>query len=207
MFTRKTTEKPNLPKEYVWELDINGETRVYRCVVTETLVTTYEGDVEKKHLKVMNPECRQGVLQIDTITSIYGDQVPFQLERFIPYIKLEGEWVSSDTTKKDRLDATVAGYKKNSLVQIVVGACCMAIALGVKLVTGEMGNFSMLNIFGIFFITGAIMTRVRLKQELDAMKEAETASQAVEETAGKEEKVLTEADKFSLAAPKKKEEA
>ena len=204
MFKRKATEKPNLPKEYVWTLDINGEDKIYKCVVTDNLVTTYEGDVEKKHLKVMNPECRQGVLQIDTITSIYGDQVPFQLERYIPYIKLDGAWVSSDTTKQDRLNATVAGYKRNSLVQIIVGACCMAIAFGVKMVTGEMGNFSMLNIFGIFFITAAIMTRVRLKQELDAMKEASAEAEEVVEE--KEEKVLTEADRFSLAAPKNKEE-
>lgn len=173
MFKRKTTEKPNLPKEYVWELEINGEDHTYSCIVTETMVTTYEDGVEKKHLKVMNPECMQGVLQIDTITSVYGDQVPFQLERFIPYIKLEGKWESSDTTKQDRLEATVATYRNNSKWEIIAGILCMVATLIKTLVTGDMGDWYMLNIFGVFFIFAGISTHIRLKQELDAMKEAE----------------------------------
>lgn len=181
MFKRGTTEKPNLPKEYVWELDVLGEDHTYSCVVTEEMVTTYEDGVEKKHLKVMNPECRQGVLQIDTITSLYGDPVPFQLERFIPYIKLDGEWVSSDTTKKDRLDATVAAYKKNAKWEILVGVLCLAVALIKTLITGGLGDWFMVNVFGIFFIFAGLSTWIRLKQELDAMKEAETA-ESVEET-------------------------
>lgn len=169
---KKSTERPNLPKEYVWTLDIDGEEKVYKCLVTETSVTTYEGDVEHKHLKVMNPECREGVLQIDTVTSIYGKQVPFQLERFIPYIKPEDHWVSSDTTQQDRLDATVAMHRKNSRNQIIVGIGCIAVSVIMGLIQGNFGDWSMLTVFGIFFITGAIMTRVRLKQELKAVEEA-----------------------------------
>lgn len=209
MFKRKCTEKPKLPKEYVWELDINGEDKIYKCVVTETMVTTYEGDVEKKHLKVMNPECKEGVLQIDTITSLYGEQVPFQLERFIPYIKLEGQWVSSDTTKQDRLDATVATYKNNSKMQIIVGVLCL-IATAVKTwITGEMGDWFMLNVFGIFFIAAAATTMVRLKQELNAIEEAK--AEAAEEQAvygiGRKPEVLEApaSEKIPSAEPVEKE--
>ena len=173
MFGRKTTEKPELPKEYVWELEINGEDHTYSCIVTETMVTTFEDGVEKKHLKVMNPECKQGVLQIDTITSLFGEPMSFQLERFIPYIKLEDGWTSSDTTKKDRLDATVAAHKKNAKAEIIVGIISLLIALIKTLVTGGLGDWYMLTVFGFFFIFAGLSTNVRLKQELQAMKEAE----------------------------------
>ncbi len=174
MFKKKSTEKPNLPKEYVWELDYDGVIKTYKCVVTETMVTTYEGDVEKKHLKIMNPECREGVLQIDTITSIYGEQIPFQLERFIPYIKLESGWKSSDTTKQDRLDATIKMHKRNSFMQIGLGILCVIATQIKKRITGEVGDWFMLNTFGIFFVFAGIYTLLRLRLELNQMKEAET---------------------------------
>ena len=185
MFKRKSTEKPELPKEYVWELDYDGVTRIFKCVVTEDMVTTYEGDKECKHLKIMDHTCKQGVLQIDTITSIYGEQVSFQLERFIPYIKLQDGWESSDTTKKDRLDATVAAYKRNAKMEMISGILCIAAALIKSLVTGDLGDWYMLVVFGIFFIFAGLSTRIRLKQELDAMKEA--AEETAEETPKVEE--------------------
>ena len=182
MFKRKSTEKPELPKEYVWELDYDGVTRIFKCVVTEDMVTTYEGDKECKHLKIMDHTCKQGVLQIDTITSIYGEQVSFQLERFIPYIKLQDGWESSDTTKKDRLDATVAAYKRNAKMEMISGILCNAAALIKNLVTGDLGDWYMLVVFGIFFIFAGLSTRIRLKQELDAMKEAEENKEEEGET-------------------------
>lgn len=196
MFKRKSTEKPELPKEYVWELDYDGVTRIFKCVVTEDMVTTYEGDKECKHLKIMDHTCKQGVLQIDTITSIYGEQVSFQLERFIPYIKLQDGWESSDTTKKDRLDATVAAYKRNVKMEIISGILCIAAALIKSLVTGDLGDWYMLVVFGIFFIFAGLSTRIRLKQELDAMKEA------AEETAGETPKVEeTKPEGLKISAP------
>lgn len=184
MLNFKKNEKPELPKEYVWELDYDGEIRIFKCVVTEDMVTTYEGDKECKHLKVMDHTCKQGVLQIDTITSIYGEQVSFQLERWIPYIKLQDGWESSDTTKQDRLDATVAGYKRNAKAEILVGTACVIITIIKALITGDMGDWYMLNVFGIFFIFAGLSTRIRLKQELDAMKEAQEDKEEEGETEG-----------------------
>lgn len=171
MFNRKSKERPELPKEYIWELEIKGEDHTYSCVVTETMVTTYEDGVEKKHLKVMNPECKQGVLQIDTVTSLFGESVSFQLERFIPYIKLEDGWTSSDTTKQDRLEATVATYKSNIKWEIIAGVVCLVVTLLKWLITGEMGDWFMLPVFGAFFIFAGASTHIRLKQELQAMEE------------------------------------
>ena len=76
--------KPIEPKEFVWNLDIDGQEKVWKCLVTEKECVTFEGDVECKHLKVMNPVRQEKILQIDTVTTVYGKQTPFQLENGIP---------------------------------------------------------------------------------------------------------------------------
>ncbi len=204
LFKRGKVERPELPKEYVWELEVMGEDHTYSCVVTETMVTTYEDGVEKKHLKVTNPECDYGVLQIDTVTALFGDLVPFQLERFIPYIKLDGEWVSSDTTKKDRLDATVAKYRSNAKWELIIGVLCVVVSLAASLIQRAMGDWYILNVFGFFFIFGGISTRVRLKQELQAMEknQEEVSEKAKEETQDTEEKGIPQ----GLGAPREEQE-
>ena len=54
MFKRKkSTVKPDLPKEYVWALEIEGEDHEFKCLVTEDEVITYEDGREHKHLKVV----------------------------------------------------------------------------------------------------------------------------------------------------------
>lgn len=175
---KKSTVKPNLPKEYSWLLAIDGEEKLFKCLVTETEVITYEGDQEHKHLKITDPTCMEGVLQIDTATKIYGQMVDFQLERFIPYIKLEGKWTMSDTTEDDRLQEQIAIYKKQSLQETIVGIACEIVVLVKKLIVGEIGDWWMLNIFGILFIASALMRLVRLKNEVMAIREAEAEEEA-----------------------------
>lgn len=175
---KKSTVKPNLPKEYSWLLAIDGEEKLFKCVVTETEVITYEGDQEHKHLKITDPTCMEGVLQIDTVTKIYGQMVDFQLERFIPYIKLEGKWTMSDTTEEDRLQEQIAIYKKQSLQETIVGIACEIVVLAKKLIVGEIGDWWMLNVFGILFIASALMRLVRLRNEVMAIREAEAEEEA-----------------------------
>lgn len=175
---KKSTVKPNLPKEYSWLLAIDGEEKLFKCLVTETEVITYEGDQEHKHLKITDPTCMEGVLQIDTVTKIYGQMVDFQLERFIPYIKLEGKWTMSDTTEDDRLQEQIAIYKKQSLQETIVGIACEIVVLVKKLIVGEIGDWWMLNIFGILFIASALMRLVRLRNEVMAIREAEAEEEA-----------------------------
>ena len=174
MFKKKrSTEHPPLPKEYIWELEVEGKPRVFKCFVTEEGVTTYEDGVEHKHLKITDPTCMEGVLQIDCETKIFGEMIPFQLERFIPYIKLDDHWVMSDTTKEDRLQQQIAIYKKQSKQEATVGVCVLLVVLGMIIFTGGMGDLWILSVFGIFFLTSAGMRMARLKNELTAMKEAE----------------------------------
>jgi len=197
MFKRKkSTVKPELPKEYVWTLIIGEEEHEYKCLVTETEVITYEDGREHKHLKVTDPTCMEGVLQIDTQTKIFGDMVDFQLERFIPYIRLEGKWVMSHTTEQDRLNEQIAIYKKQSKQETIVGVIMLIIALGKQLFTGDMEDWWILIVFGIFFISSAMLRMVRLRNELMALEEAK-----------KEAEEAAAADNEYLPLPRKQEES
>lgn len=175
---KKSTVKPDLPKEYVWTLIIGEEEHEYKCLVTETEVVTYQDGVEHKHLKITDPTCMEGVLQIDTKTKIFDDMVEFQLERFIPYIRLEGKWTMSHTTEDDRMQEQIAIYKKQSLQETVAGVGCLLVALGKFLFTGAMDDWWILIVFGIFFISSAGMRMARLKNELDALKELRAEAEA-----------------------------
>lgn len=186
---KKNKLMPNLPKEYVWELEVDGEDKIYKVVVDEDMCTTYEGDRESKHLKVMDKTCKVGVLQIDTITSIYGQQIPFQLERYIPYIKLEGKWKMSDTTRQDRIEEGVAIHRRNSLIESVVGSLFLLAALAMFLAWGKDSDWWMMFVFGVFIIFSAITRLVRLRNELMAMKEAEEEAAAMEAAKAAEKEI------------------
>lgn len=192
---KKSTVKPNLPKEYVWALTIDGEEKSFKCLVTETEVITYEDGQEHKHLKIMDSTCMEGVLQIDTVTKIYGEMIEFQLERFIPYIRLEGKWTMSDTTEKDRMEEQIAIYKKQSMQESIVGVLCELVVLARQLITGDIGDWWMLNVFGILFIASALLRMARLKNEISAMKDAEAEALAEKEA----RKALREAEKETEA--------
>lgn len=182
---KKSTERPELPKEYIWTLEVEGKDREFKCLVTEEGVTTYEDGVEHKHLKITDPTCMEGVLQIDCETKIFGDMVPFQLERFIPYIKLEDRWVMSHTTEKDRMDQQIAIYKKQSKQETITGIGAILVVLAKQLITGDIGDWWMLTVFGIFFISSAAYRMVRLRNEINALKEIE--AEAAAEKAAMEE--------------------
>jgi len=181
MFKRKkSTVKPDLPKEYVWALDIEGEDHEYKCLVTEDEVITYQDGVEHKHLKVMDHTCMEGVLQIDCETRLFDEMVGFQLERYIPYLKLGGGWTMSDTTRDDRMAEQVQIYKNQSKWEVIVGVAMMLVHLLIELFFPDFGEVWMLSVFGIFFIASAVYRMARLKNELDAIKEAREELEAEE---------------------------
>ena len=186
------TPKSYEPKEYVWTLNINGQDKVWKCRVEDTQCITYEGDTERKHLKIMNPERSPKVIQIDTVTTVYGRQTPFRLRNGVPYLQLEGRWQMSETTFADRLDATVKMHRRNSAMEAVCGAGLILATVIKSLVTGDMGQWWMLVVFGVFFLVSSAMRMIRLKFELEnleekkraraAEKEATQAAQSTEET-------------------------
>lgn len=190
---KKSTVKPELPKEYIWRLIYGEEEHEFKCLVTETEVITYEDGVEHKHLKIMDPTCMEGVLQIDTQTKIFGDMVDFQLERFIPYIRLEdGNWHMSHTTEDDRMQEQIGIYKKQSKWETITGVVLILVSVAEWIIRGEMVDLWMLMVFGVFFICSAVYRMARLKQELDGLEEvkAERLAEEAARAALKEEVAL-----------------
>ena len=185
--------KPIEPKEFVWNLDIDGQEKVWKCLVTEKECVTFEGDVECKHLKVMNPVRQEKILQIDTITTVYGKQTPFQLENGIPYIQIDGKWKMSQTTQADRLEATVKMHQRNSKMEFFAGLAFFAVVVGKKLITGEVGDWWMLTAFGVFLWTNAIMRMIRLRNELMVMREEAEEEAAAKQAAQADEQAALEA--------------
>ena len=177
---KKKYEKIDVSNEHVFRLDYDGEIRIWTCVVGEEECVTYEGNVEKKHLKIMNKERAPHVLQIDTVTSIYGELIPFQLENGIPFIKLDGEWVSSDNFQEAKLQAKVKMYNRQAKQEVIVGVVANLVALLIWLVTGNIGDWWILNVFGIFFISSGAYQVVRVRNELQAIREAEVEAAADE---------------------------
>ena len=173
MFKRKkSTVKPNLPKEYVWALDIEGEDHEFKCLVTEDEVITYEDGVECKHLKVVDHTCMEGVLQIDCNTKLFQEMVGFQLERYIPYIKLD-RWIMSDTTREDRLQEQVAIYRKQSRIEYIIGAIMILVNVIMGIAFGMFEDTLMFSIMGMLFIVSGAYQMIRVKQELNAIREAQ----------------------------------
>jgi len=162
-----------MSKEFIWNLTVGDEKKVWKCVVHEDEVVTYEDDVECKHLKITNPEVRQGVLQIDTVTEIYGEDVPFQLERNIPYIKLDEHWSMSKTTYEDRKAKLIKSQKIAFILLIAIGlGACLACLIR-YLIQGSMGDWWFLLILGSLMIATAFLQRYEMKTQLKALESNE----------------------------------
>lgn len=180
---KKEAPKPNLPKEYVWALEIEGEDHEFKCLVTEDEVITYEDGVESKHLKIMDHTCQVGVLQIDCNTKLFKELVGFQLERYIPYLNLADGWTMSDTTREDRMEEQIQIYRNQSKWETILGIGMIVAHLGGQFIFPILKEMWMLSIFGILCISAAVYRLARLRNELtaiqDARKELEEEEQAM----------------------------
>lgn len=178
MKIKRKYETIECSNEHIFSIDYDGVIKQWKCVVKEDEVVTYENGQEKKHLKITNPVCEPHVLQIDTVTSIYGEMIPFQLENNVPFIRLEGEWVPSDTFTAAKREAMVKMYQRQSKQESIIGAIMLAIALGKWAISGDMGQLWILSVFGVFFLASAMYRLVRLRNELNAIAEAEAQEEA-----------------------------
>ena len=146
--------------EYIWKIDIDGDVKEWKCVVEDTEVITYENGEEKEHLKITNPEVKQSVLQIDTVTKVFGMDVPFQLEKNIPYIKLNGRWCMSATTFEARKQKILKDQKLAAYILLFIGIACAAACLIRYLIEGTMGNWWFLIVLGsVVAATGYLQYR------------------------------------------------
>ena len=164
-----------MSKEFVWNLDMDGVERIFKVVVHEDEIVTYEGDEEKKHIKITNPVNKQGVLQIDTMTTLYGQECAIQLERNIPYIKPGKQWLMSATTYEDRKKKLIHTNKMAAIVQgIICGAMCLA-ALVKYLATGDMGNWWFMIVMGTFIGASGWVQYREVKNQVADLEKAENA--------------------------------
>lgn len=178
--------------EHIFCLSFEDTTRVLKCVVGEDEVVIYEDGVETTRLPITEKTVAPHVLQIDTVATIYGEEIPFQLENNIPFINLQGEWVSSDTFDDAKVQAKVKMYQRQSMMQVGVGCGIFAVVLAVKLFKGSIGQLWMMNIIGILFLASAGMTMVRVRNELKAMAQFEedfAASQKAKDEHGDEDSI------------------
>ena len=179
LFKKNKCVKPDLPKEYVWALEIDDVDHEFKCLVTEDEVITYEDGREHKHLKVVDHTCMEGVLQIDCETKIFGTMTPFQLERYIPYIKLD-RWIMSDTTREDRLVEQVAIYRKQSKWEYIIGGIMILVNMVMGIAFGMFEDTLAFSVIGMLFIVSGAYQMIRVRQELAAIREAQAALETEE---------------------------
>ena len=166
-----------MSKEFIWELEVDNDFKIFKCVVSDTEVVTYEGDEEKKHLKITNPKKKIGVLQIDTQTRIFGDMIPIRMENDTPYLMLEGKWIMSDTTRDQRLEKAVNTHRRNSIIELCIGLVILCACAVMYVVKRSLDSLSILIAIGFMLVYAGVSTMVRLKQELSDLVELEKERQ------------------------------
>lgn len=164
----KERKEPIVNKEYIWELEVDEELQEFKVFLTEDECITYANGAECERLKIQDKRQMQGVLQINCETLVLDEVVPFQLENGIPYVKLDGEWIMSDTTLTDRIEAQARQVKKQSYMIAATGVFFFLFMLGQYLITGSVGEWPAAPILGIFCFACSALQLVRLKQELEA---------------------------------------
>lgn len=181
MIFKKKYETIQCSNNHIFSIEYDGVIKKWNCVVLDNEVVTYERSKETARIPITNRERAPHVIQVDTKVNIYGEDIPFQLENGFPFIKLEDEWVPSDTFAVAKREAAVNMHKRSSMREAIAGAVMLLIMLAIWLVTGSLGDMWMLSVFGIFFISSAAFRMVRLRNELTAMVEAEKEAQQEEE--------------------------
>ena len=156
-------------KEYIFTLEVDDEKVIWKCVVTDTECITYEGDTECQRFQLTTQERKPHVLQLDTKANVLGDVLPFQVENGMPFIKIDGSWVCSDTTNEDRIQARVLKYKKESYLIGTAGICFFIYFFIEMFVLKIASDFPISPIMGIFCLSSAAYTMIRVRNELDAM--------------------------------------
>ena len=89
-----------MTKEYIFTLEVEDEEVIWKCIVSDDKCVTYEGDEKCEEFTLTTQERKPHVLQLDTKAKVYDDVLPLQVENGMPFIKIEGNWVASDTTEE-----------------------------------------------------------------------------------------------------------
>lgn len=191
MLIKKKYEKIECSNNHVFSIDYDGVIKKWNCVVLEDEVVAYERSKETARIKIENRTVAPHVIQVDTTVNIYGEEIPFQVENGYPFIMLEDEWVASDTFMEAKQEAAVKMYQRSSKQEAIMGCVMLAAMVVAWIINGALGDWWILSVFGIFFLSSAAYRLVRLRNELIAMHEAE--AEAEREAAEPEEDAVAAA--------------
>ena len=158
-----------MTKEYIFTLEVEDEEVIWKCVVSDDKCVTYEGDTKCEEFTLTTQERKPHVLQLDTKAKVYDDVLPLQVENGMPFIKIEGSWVASDTTEEDRIQANILKYKKESYIIAGVGIAMLVYFLIDVIISGGVKDWPIAPVLGVFCLSAAAYTLVRVRNELDAM--------------------------------------
>lgn len=173
MLIKKKYEKIECSNNHIFSIDYDGVIKKWNCVVLENEVVTYERSKETARIKIENRTVAPHVIQVDTTVNIYGEEIPFQLENGFPFIMLEGEWVASDTFTEAKREAAVKMYQRSSKQEAILGVALLVGMFAIWMIRGALGDWWIMSVFGIFFLSSAGYRLVRLRNELIALHEAE----------------------------------
>ena len=158
-----------MTKEYIYKLEIYGEEVIWKCVISDDTCMTYEGDTLCETFQLDTSERKPHVIQLDTKAKVFQEVLPLQVENGMPFLKMDGKWVCSNTTDEDRLQANLRKHKRGAYFYVLVGIA-MLIFNGLDRryfhLTDELPIFI---VMGIFSITSGVGTMIRLKNELGEM--------------------------------------
>ncbi len=146
-----------MSKEFIWNLDFDGREKIWRCILEDGHVLTYEGESQTGSIPIANPERKKDVLQIDTSITVYGQTCQFQLENGVPYLQIGGTWTCSATTFAERKEKLLKTNKTAAYVQLGMGILLALICLVIYLVQGSLGSWWILLVLGsIVAISGFV---------------------------------------------------
>lgn len=162
--------KPVVNKEYEWELDVEGELRSFKVFVGEDECVTYADGVECARMPIVDQRQEKGVLQIDCMTQVFDEEVPFQLEKGVPYIKIFSEdkikWIVSDTTREERFQAEVLAMKKRCYGMFASGLILTVWAIVQMVTVGSWGDFATVPMMAAFCYSIGALYMVQLRNQL-----------------------------------------
>ena len=145
-----------MTKEYIYTLEVEDEEVIWKCIISDDMCVTYEGDEKCEEFKLTTQERKPHVLQLDTKAKVYDEYLPLQVENGMPFLKLGGKWEASDTTDEDRLQATVSKYKRESVYYGIIGIVLILVQVIDQHTIGYLTDVPMFIMLGIFCIfTGA----------------------------------------------------
>ena len=113
-----------MSKEFIWGDD-------FKVTVADGVCTTYENGVETNRLTF---DAEKRGLMLDETIELRGQRVRLQLENGVPYLRLEGKWVASDTTIAERKRGLLESEKRSSLMLAFIGVFLIGLSIVMSMI-------------------------------------------------------------------------